>query len=172
MKYKKRLFLVVNILFLCSCQSYYDKLKNKIIKQEKLIKEHSIFNKVEGKKLYDLYAEFIEKYPNDSSIASVHFQAGKLSLLLNDPILSKMHFLEIVSKHSGSRFMPEAMVYIGFIEENINRNTPEAEKWYQTFLIYFPDHPMAHDIKINLELLKKSSEELNEYLKHKISSNE
>lgn len=172
MKNFKYLFLVLNILFLFTCQSYYDRLKDKIIKQEKLIKEQSIFNKIEGKKLYDLYSEFIEKYPNDSSIASVHFQAGKLSLLLNDPVLSKKHFLEIITKHSDSRFMPEAMVYIGFIEENIYRNLNEAEKWYQTFLTYFPEHPLANDIKLNLELLKKSSEEINEYLKNKLTSNE
>lgn len=168
----RRAFHLFFILLLVSCQSHYDRLKQKITDQERVVTDKGVFNAIEGRKLYELYQEFIIKYPSDSAIASVHFQSGKLSLLLNEPAIAKQHFLEVITKHTQSRFLPEALVYLGLIEETYFHNIQEAERWYRMFISQFPEHPLAADIAVNIELLQKKPEEIAEYLNNLSNTNE
>ena len=73
---------------------------------------------------------------------------------------SMAFYRRLYDQYPGYSKAPVALFLQGFIHENQLGQLDSASYYYTTFLERFPDHPIASDVRLSLENLGKSPEEL------------
>jgi outer membrane protein assembly factor BamD (BamD/ComL family) len=155
--------LLAILSFLVSCGNNE---KNKLAKNIKVMEDtlfsetHPAIDMTMTTKLVDTYIEYADKYPNDSLAPVYLFKAGDIAMNLLDPNKAIQIFDRILTEYPTYEKTPHCLFLKGFIYENELKNLEMARQIYQEFLAKYPTNEFADDVKISLDNLGKSPEEL------------
>lgn len=159
--------LAIGILSACSTkpvkQSETDLVKAKIDSLEAILFADSEkpADHAAGMSLVKSYAKFYRlAEPKDSLAADMLFKAGEVSMGIGQGNLAVKYFKIIVDDHKEFYKAPEALFLAGFCEENVNKDTADARRFYEFFINRYPDHKLAEDAKFSIQNMKMSDEDL------------
>lgn len=111
-------------------------------------------------KLLAAYQQYSVDYPSDTLGAEYLFKAADFCRYLHDPMKSIELYALVYNKYPSLSKRPYALFLQGFIYENELKNLSAAREKYQQFLDTYPDLPFAKDVRITMNNLGKSPEEL------------
>lgn len=160
----KRISLAVLILVVFgACNPKQAKLRNAIDAKEKELMEDAkkgIADTAKVNLLLKDYEEYAEKYADDTISATYLFKAADFYRYMHKPLRSVELYSKIYERYPSSSRRPYALFLEGFIFENEAGNVNAAKALYEKFLKEYPAHPMAKDVKMTLDNLGKSPEEI------------
>lgn len=105
----------------------------------------------------------IEKYyPADTLmvIRSLDMTADIYASSLNQYDKTVAFLSRIIATYPQSAEAPKSLFKIGFTYENMLKDIPKARVHYEDFLKKYPDHELAVSVRVSLEHLGESDEEL------------
>ena len=167
------LFAIFSMLSYQSCtNSSTESEKSTGTDKEKLIQEIKVLedtleskatqqiNRQLAKDLIDKSKLFAETFPDDELSPAYLFRAGNVAVgisLFDDAV----NFFETVhQKYTSYDRAPDALFLEGFTYENHLNNIENAKRCYNEFLKRFPDDQLAEQVRVVLENIGKSPEEL------------
>lgn len=105
-------------------------------------------------------------YPADTGavIRSLNAMADIYAMNMNNYDQSVSLMQKIIDRYPDSPESPKCLFKIGFTCENMIKDIPRAKKSYEEFLAKYPNHELALSVKVSLEHLGESDEELLERL--------
>jgi outer membrane protein assembly factor BamD (BamD/ComL family) len=148
--------------FLFSCKPESDRTADKIRETEKMLINDS--TKMLNRDLADgelkAYAEFAEKFPEDTRSEEFLYKAAELANSMGKTAAALDYYHSFCEKYPQSKKAPYALFLQAFIYENQLKNLDKARELYNGFLTTYPDHELAKDARFSLNNLGKSEEEL------------
>jgi len=159
-------FLFV-VLF--SCTSNSNKLqvdKNKLLveikESEKKIYEDTLMeiNVSVASNAIMLYSRYANNFPDDSASAEYLFRAGELCKALFKGQLALTYYERVENNYPKYPKMPVVIFMQGFINESQLGDLKKAKYHYQRYIDKYPKSKFTSDLKVMIENLGKSDEEL------------
>ncbi len=163
---KKQSFYLSSLIILLSlfsaCTSPQQKLNKQIAEKENELYTDSsmVPDAAKAKDMVNLYLEYADKFPEDTTSAGYLFKAGDLSSKINETKQAIDIFSRMIEKYPDHNSTPFALFLQGFIYENQVGDPAKAKPYYEAFLKKYPDHPIAGDVSFSMENLGKTPEEL------------
>lgn len=163
------LFLITNLFLLASCVGPETKSEEKELSIEESIAglENELFNsdqtKIDKRKALDLvklYVKFTDEYPDDPISPEYLFKASDISMNLNRPTQTIKLFNKILTTYPSYNKTPTALFLKAFVYEDQLHDYDQAKKYYELFIVEYPDSEFADDAAVSLKNLGKSPEEL------------
>lgn len=170
----KKYCFVFLVTVLSSCQWKTDWQKKQILKKEEAVMNDAKVGKIDSVKLNELlkaYEDFAEAHPGDTTAASFLFKAADFYRYMHQPLKSIGVYEKIYNNFPNYDKRPIALFLQGFIFETDLQNYSAALTKYHEFLKNYPDHFLAKDVKLSLQTLGKTPEELVEEFQKKNSVN-
>lgn len=148
--------------FVSACDSPQSKKRALIIESEKSLLSDTTFSPdaKQARGLLSLYDEYAKQFPADTLSAEYLFKAGEVATGINDPQTSLSFYRRLYEQYPAYSKAPVALFLQGFIYENQLGQLDSASQYYEAFLDRYPDHPISSDVRLSLENLGKSPEEL------------
>ncbi len=115
-------------------------------------------------KLLDNYAK---TNPKDSLSPGYLFEASQYSRNLGDLKTALNYMEKIKTDYPNYKRLPDVIFYEGFMVENDMKDIHKAKEIYEDFLRRFPNHPFVENIKLNIQNLGKTPEEILKSAKNK-----
>ncbi|HMG14752.1 MAG TPA: tetratricopeptide repeat protein [Saprospiraceae bacterium] len=115
-------------------------------------------------KMLDSYAK---TNPKDSLAPAYLFEASQYSRNLGDLKSALNNMEKIKQDYPDFKRLADVIFYEGFMVENDMKDIHKAKEIYEDFLRRFPNHPYASNIKMNIQNLGKTPEEILKSLKNK-----
>jgi TolA-binding protein len=158
----KLLYLVALLSFLFSCKPESDRTADKIKETEKQLVNDStrVLNRDLAEQQLKSYAEFSEKFPEDSRSEEFLYKAAELANSMGKTAVALDYYHNFCEKYPKSKKAPYALFLQAFIYENQLKNLDKAKELYNSFLTSYPDHELAKDARFSLNNLGKSEDEL------------
>jgi len=159
----KLLFVAVLFLsFLFSCKPESDRTADKIKEAEKKLINDStrMLNRDLAEKQLKSYAEFTDKFPEDSRSEEFLYKAAELASSMGKTAVALDYYHSFYEKYPQSKRAPYALFLQGFIYEEQLKNIDRARELYTSFLAAYPDHELAKSARFSLDNLGKSEEEV------------
>ncbi len=157
------LFLIVAIgVSITSCKQTNVKQKQleSIQILEKDLYSSQILDREKGLHMIDTYVNYSKQYPEDTVSADFLFKAAEIAMNLKLGSQSIFYYDKILSNYHDFYKVPECLFLKAFVYENQLNDLKNAKKYYNQFLVEYPNHPLAKDAKASLKYLGKSPEEL------------
>lgn len=165
-KYLLILSLIVSSLFLTSCNSAKKNESSNVLQQKIRITEGHVLLQDgtllpdSAHKLIKLYGTYANSYPDDSLAPDYLFKAIDISINLPQPqkslqLIDQFRELFPNDPKSGTALFLKAFLYDQQLADNVN-----AKKYYEAFLLSYPDHDFTDDAAAALKHLGKTPEEL------------
>lgn len=118
-------------------------------------------DKAAGMDLVKSYAKYYRLAKDKDSLSiDMLFKAGEVSMGIGQGNLAVKYFKMIGDDHKDFYKAPEALFLAGFCEENVNKDTADARRFYELFMNRYPDHKLAEDAKFSIENMEMSDEDL------------
>lgn len=161
-KLKSSIFLMLSVVLFSSCSGKKEKLTQEINTLESQLTGNlgDVVDSVAVNKMINLYIEYADLFPDDTTSANYLFKAGDIASKTNKIDQSISIFEKLVTKYPDNRNAPYGLFLQGFIYENQVGDAMKAKPYYEKFLQLYPDHPIAGDVTFSLENLGKTPEEL------------
>jgi len=160
----KRIFSVLAaIVLLTACNPKQAWKKKAIDDQEKSVMDAAKRGKIDTMGLNNLlvaYDAYVAAYPNDTLSANYLFKEADFYRYMRQPQKSIKIYNTIYNNYPAFIKRPYSLFLQGFIYENEIRNLDSAKAKYLMFLQVYPNHPIAEDVKLTLESLGKSPEQV------------
>lgn len=160
----KRVFVAIFALMLfAACNPKQAWKRNSIESAEKILMEQAKAGKVDTAMVDGLLADYegyAATYPNDTMGAVYLFKAADFYRYMHKPLKSIGLYQKIYDNYRAIPKRPYALFLQGFIFENEVGNTTTAKDIYEKFLAEFPNHPIAKDVRVTLNNLGKTPEQL------------
>jgi tetratricopeptide (TPR) repeat protein len=158
---KKILFAILIMAAFASCKSEKERLSDKINQGEKEMMNDSSqsVNRQKAQEMINLYAEYAEKFKEDTLSAEYLFRAGDISNGIGK-YKDAIGFYKKCSEIPAFSKQPVAFFLQGFIYETQLNDLQNAKRIYEEFLQKYPNHKLASDVNFSLANLGKSPEEL------------
>lgn len=160
----KRVFVAIFALMLfAACNPKQAWKRNSIESAEKILMEQAKAGKVDTAMVDGLLADYegyAAKYPDDTMGATYLFKAADFYRYMHKPLKSIGLYQKIYDNYPAIPKHPYALFLQGFIFENEVGNTTTAKAIYEKFLTEFPNHPIAKDVRVTLNNLGKTPEQL------------
>jgi tetratricopeptide (TPR) repeat protein len=160
----KQTLLFLSIAFtLFSCKPKSEWNAHSIANQEEDILQQAKKGKIDSAqvmKLLHAYEEFAEKNPNDENTPPYLYKAADFYRYMHRPLKSIQLYDKIYKEYPKFDKHPYTLFLQGFIFENELSNFEAAKLKYNEFLSVFPNHPIAKDVKLSLDNLGKTPEQL------------
>lgn len=115
--------------------------------------------------------EFLENYPESPEHENFLFLAANNAGNLGNYDDAAYKFARFSEKYPTSRSHPESLIAAGFLYNNEVHNLDSARKYYEIFIITYPDHDYAEDIQSELDNLGKTPEEMLEDIRQDSAGN-
>jgi len=113
-----------------------------------------------GNEMIKNYVDFVNKNHKNELAPTYLFRAADIALNMDEPERS-IHFLEQIQKNYPEFEKIEDVLFLkGFIYENNIRNLGKAKEAYDEFLNKYPEHEMADEVRMIIQNLGKTPEEL------------
>lgn len=159
-----RIVIVLTALvFITSCAAKRTWEADKIKKQEAALLSEAEKGKVDTAAVNDLlaaYEGYAAKYPTDTVGANFLFKAADFYRYMGKPLRSVGLYEQIYNNYPTFERRPYALFLQGFIFENEVHNEHTARIKYHDFLKQYPDHPIANDVRLSMQNLGKTPEQL------------
>jgi hypothetical protein len=169
--------LTIGILSACGTkpvqQSESDIVKTKIDSLEAILfaESEKPADKTAGMDLVKSYAKYYRiTDAKDSLAVDMLFKAGEVSMGIGQGNLAVKYFKMISDDHRDFYKAPEALFLAGFCEENVNKDTADARRFYELFVNRYPEHKLAEDAKFSIQNMKMSDEELIRMFEEKLKT--
>lgn len=158
---KKVLLYLFVALMMVSCNQVPSAEKVKELESQ-LVNEDGTLNVEVGSELIDAYLCRAENNPQASTSPEEIFKALDISVNLNFANPQKTIAIAdiLIDKYPDYSLTPMAMFLKGFVYENIIGDLQSAETVYHQFIDKYPDNPMVEDVKVTVENMGLSPEEL------------
>jgi tetratricopeptide (TPR) repeat protein len=153
---------ILSTFIFSGCDSPQSEKRAMIVQSEKALLSDTTFSPdaKHARELLSLYDEYAKQFPADTLSAEYLFKAGEVATGINDPAVSLSFYRRLYDQYPGYSKAPVALFLQGFIYENQLGQLDSASYYYKAFLERFPDHPISSDVRLSLENLGKSPEEL------------
>lgn len=160
----KRVFVAIIALMLFgACNPKQAWKRNSIESEEKILMEQAKAGKVDTAMVDGLLADYegyAATYPDDTMGAVYLFKAADFYRYMHKPLKSIGLYQKIYDNYPSVSKHPYALFLQGFIFENEAGNPTTAKAIYEKFLVEFPNHPIAKDVRVTLNNLGKTPEQL------------
>lgn len=105
-------------------------------------------------------------YPGDTAMVIKHWNAcADIWAQHLNSFEKAIEYLEkVIRLNPASEQAPLALFKIAFTYETLVNDLDRAKSKYEEFLAAYPDHPLGHDVKVSLQHLGESDDELLERL--------
>ena len=121
-------------------------------------------------KSFELIAKseaYAASFPDHPTAPAQLFRAADVALGLGEAQLAVQHWGKIQKQYPDYERAGDAYFMIGFTYETQFNNLEQARRFYQQFLIRYPDHRLTDQVEKSLANLNKSPEELIKEFKQK-----
>lgn len=110
-------------------------------------------------------------YATDTSlvIRSLDMTADIYASVKNQYTASAEQLEQIIDQYPKAPEMPKALFKLGFTYENMIKDMEKARQYYEQFLKLFPDHELAQSVRISLEFLGETEDQMLDRLLKKSS---
>ncbi len=116
-------------------------------------------NRDKANNLIGLYIEFADKFQDDSSSGTYLFKAGDMAFRIRQP-QQALELFGRVQRYPANAKAAVALFLQGFINETELNDKVKAKEYYESFLQKYPNHELAKDVRITIQNLGKSDEQL------------
>ena len=162
-KYSLILFILTGVI-LTACNKSQSSLQTEISEMEKSATATSTIDTVNCDSLISLYKNYCVLYKDDTICADYFFKAAELSVQLGKyqqaiELFGNTQRFPVYRKGARALFMQ------GFIAENNLHDKNAAREYYNRFIIKFPNHKMAYEVKMLIQSLNFTDEMLIQNLK-------
>ena len=103
---------------------------------------------------------FADEYPNDSLSPKYLHKAAELALAIDMSKEAISTLDTLIKRYPDYKYLPDAIFFKGFIQENHLKDFAAAEKTYKDFLKRFPNHELAAQVVVIIENIGKSPDEM------------
>ena len=140
--------------------------KEDLVKEIKLLEdtlktnESKQINLELAKSLIEKSKTYAENFPEDDLSPAYLFRAGNISVGIGSFQEAIALFEAVHQKYGDYDRTPDALFLEGFTYENHLNDIENAKKCYDEFLKRFPDNQLADQVRVVLQNLGKSPEEL------------
>lgn len=157
------------LIALFSCSGNSNKLqvdKNKLLieikESEKKMYEDTLtdINVSVANNAIMLYSRYANNFPDDSASAEYLFRAGELCKALSKGQLALSYYERIENNYPNYPKLPVVIFMQGYINESQLGDLKKAKYHYQRYIDKYPKSKFAADLKVMIENLGKSDEEL------------
>ena len=158
----KNRFLFLLLIALAACSGGRQQLLDEISEKEAIVTKsyEDVLDKSTAESLRQDYWTFADDYPDDSLAPKFLHKAAELSLAI-DMTKDAVNTLDtLIERYPEYQFLPDALFFKGFIQENHMKDLAAAKKTYEVFLNRFPKHELAAQVAVTIENIGKSPEEL------------
>jgi tetratricopeptide (TPR) repeat protein len=114
----------------------------------------------EIKDLVHDYEAYAEAYPDDTAGARFLFKAAEFYRYMRKPDKAIETYRRVYNNYPSFETRPYALFLQGFIFENELGKIDSARAIYKSFLTNYPNDPLSKDVRITLDNLGKSPEQL------------
>lgn len=152
---------IVLVVAVTSCQPPQMKLRDAIANAEAQITADSLgeIPVAKGDSLVNMYIGYTEEYKDDTICADYFFRAAELSMKIGKPSHA-VDFYGRIQRFPNYRKTARALFMQGFVSENNLHDLDAAKSYYHKFLMQYPNHPLVGDVKIMLENIGLTPEQL------------
>jgi outer membrane protein assembly factor BamD (BamD/ComL family) len=163
------IIMIVGILLLISCNGSSDKTseKEKSVEVSIAEMEKEFFSETQTKMdkrkaldLVKLYVQFADQNPADPQSPEYLFKAADISMNLNRPQQTIKLFDRILTNYPSSNKAPSSLFLKAFVYEDQLQDYDKAKKYYELFLVEYPNSEFADDAEVSIKNLGKTPEEL------------
>ncbi|PID93587.1 MAG: hypothetical protein CSA95_06635 [Bacteroidetes bacterium] len=155
------LILGVWMLF-SACSSPEQKAQKEIAAMEESLfnEEMGLLSPRQTEKLVGLYMDYAADFSEDHWSPEYLFRAADVSMNVGNSALALNLFSRIRKEYPHYEKVAQCLFLQGFIWDNNMGDVAKARELYTLFLKLYPDNEFADDVKMSIEYLGKSSEEL------------
>jgi hypothetical protein len=152
---------IVLVVTVSSCQPPQMKLRDAIANAEAQITSDSLgeIPVAKGDSLVNMYIGYTDEYKDDTLCADYFFRAAEVSMKIGKPSHA-VDFYGRIQRFPNYRKTARALFMQGFVSENNLHDLEAAKGYYHKFLIQYPNHALAGDVKIMLENIGLTPEQL------------
>lgn len=158
---------IVALLGILVFQSCSSDNKKEVLTQEIKVLEDTLkanatkqINKNLAKELIDKSVTYAEFFPEDEATPAYLFRAGNVAVGIGSFDEAIKLFETVYQKYPDFERAPDALFLEGFTYENHMNDIENAKRCYNDFLKRFPDDQLADQVRMVLENIGKSPEEL------------
>lgn len=153
--------MAVLLLFSVSCTRPQVKLQQEITAAEQKIRPDSIpfLKPAEVDELVTLYEQYAGEFPDDTLSADYLFRAGQLCVSSGRYEMAITIYGKVL-RYMNYRNVAAAQFMQGFVADNHLRDTTRARMYYEKFLLRYPQNPLSNDVRLLLEQMSSSPEQL------------
>lgn len=158
----KNKVLYILLIMLAACSGGRQQLLDEIKEKEAIVTKsyEDVIDKSTAESLRQDYLDFADDYPDDSLAPKFLHKAAELSLAIDMAKDAVSTLDTLISRYPDYKYLPDALFFKGFIQENHLKDMAAAKKTYEDFLKRFPNHELADQVAVTIENLGKSPEEL------------
>jgi len=158
----KNKFLFILLIVLAACSGGRQQLLDEIKEKEAIVTKsyEDVLDKSTAESLRQDYLDFADEYPEDSLAPKFLHKAAELSLAIDMPKDAVSTLDTLITRYPDYKYLPDALFFKGFIQENHMKDMAAAKKTYEDFLKRFPKHELSAQVAVTIENLGKSPEEL------------
>ena len=160
----RNLFLSVfalSVIFMASCQS--NKSEQQVIEEmeETLMKEQGgVIDEALAEEMIKKYVDFVNKNLDHELSPGYLFKAADISVNVNQPMRGVKFLDDLEKNYPAYEKLPEVLFLKGFIYENYLSSPDKAREIYTDFLDRYPEHELAEEVKVLIQNVGKSLEDL------------
>ncbi len=158
----RNLCVLVTIITLASCNPQQAWRRHAITSKENIIGEKAKKGKVDTlgiKDLFSAYDAYVAAYPTDTNGANYLFRKADFCTYMRNPAKSIEIYRYIYSNYPDYK-QAYALFMQGFTYENELHNRDSAKAKYELFLVNYPNHPFAKDVRSTLANIDKTPDQL------------
>ena len=164
MKQYSIILLLIAASILTACNKSQSSLQTEISEMEKSVSVASNVDTVNCDSLISLYKNYCVLYKDDTICADYFFKAAELSVQLGK-YQQAIELFGNTQRFPVYRKVARALFMQGFIAESNLGDKNAAREYYNRFIIKFPNHKMAPEVKMLIQSLNFTDEMLIENLK-------
>jgi len=162
---RKSIFLILTVAIVISaCNKSQTSLQTEISELEKFVDLNNNIDTTNCDSLIALYKNYCVIFKDDTICADYFFKAAELSAKAGK-------YQQAIELYGNTQRFPvyrkvaRALFMQGFIAENNLGDKNAAREYYNRFLIKFPQHKMANEVKMLIQSLNMTDEMLIQNLK-------
>ena len=153
------------LLTMCKTSNQRDKLLQEIRQTEQEIFSKNFDVTLEkSQHLMDLYLAFANDFPEDPLSPEFLFSCATVASASQQEMYSITLYQRIYNEYPDHAIRPIALMHWALAYDNMG-DAERAKPLYEQFLVMFPDNPYVTDVKHLLEMVDKSPEEWELYMR-------
>ena len=159
------LMLALLLCLLAGCK--HAKTEQETLRDEITTKEAELYkdkteaiDKDKAIEMVRKYAEYADKFAEDTLAPEYLFRAAEISENANQPNNAITYLTRIEEKYKDYRNYPLCIFKKAYIYENILKNQEKARQYYEKFITDYPEHELAEAANSSLMFLGMSDKDL------------